>query len=314
MPSGWLRGRLAAAAAGALIGLSLACGTAPETPQLLCVEPLGSVRAEKPATFRLSRRVRCEPGLADLACGQDLLFVAQEQAEDAPGGIFVLDPWQLSTLGQAPRTGARLVTAAASAVFGLSAGGGLACCDVAEHGALVLAGTTAVGSATALAADETDLVLGWPEGRVSVHSLPLGPGAPPRAACCLGSAPVAALALCSGRTGRFLYAALDGLEELIVIEMDNPSGPAVLRRLDAPAAARLSASGELLLLTARGEDPGGLFLYDLLDPAAPRLDARIPLPGCVAAALLGRRLFALMPEQEGSGPNRALLAVWSRES
>ncbi|MBI4879830.1 MAG: hypothetical protein HY812_09260 [Planctomycetes bacterium] len=270
------------------------------------------MRAEKPACFRLSRRVRGESGLADLACGEDVLVVAQARGECAPGGIFLLDPWQLATLGQAPRADARLVAVAGATICGLSAGGELACFDAADRAAPVLGASLRAGAATALAVDEADLVLGWPEGGITVLSLPFEPAAAPRAALALGSAPVMALALGSGAAGRFLYAALDDGEELIVIDMDNPSGPAVVRRVAAPAAVHLAASGETLLLTARGAKPGGLYLFDLLDPAAPRLDARIPLQGCRAAALLGRRLFALTADEEGS--DQAMLRVWSRDS
>lgn len=271
---------------GALI-VPACAGSGP--PVRFAADPVGVVRPVEPLEFQRRRTISVDRPLLALDLREDLLALLQRQDGSVPGGIFLLDPATMTALGRlAVERPAGLGVAGGRAVV-LREDGSLVPVDLSDPTAPSPGETLEAGPASCLALRSDLLALGRPDGVVSFHRLDSGgrPELEAAALCALAGdarSAVSALAYGQGEAGRYLYATLRDRPELIIVDLENPSGPAVCGRLEVPAARALSTGEDHLLLLPAGNQ-AELLVLDLFDPAAPRADYRLPAIDLTGAAL-----------------------------
>jgi hypothetical protein len=250
------------------------------------------VRFETGDRYRRGRKVESDQPLRAIDCQETSLAVLQD------GGLFLLDPFELTLEAKVRVPPARDLARLSDRILLLTDTGelqsfALPAADPPETAAWP------VPHALCLAAGPRLLAIGFDDGRIALLRHPAAGTERLEfvSALELGKAAISALCFGEGAASRFLYAGLSGSEQLIVIDLENPSGPTVCNRIDAAEPRSLSGSSLDLWLTPRDDSVAGPLVYDLLVPSLPRLDAELPWRGALAAERLGERLFVLEDEQ-----------------
>ena len=275
-----------------------------DAPAQIFLRQTGTARFEQATPFRRFKIVTGGGAARGIAVGERGLCATFEETAEASGPegrLFLLDTASLTPLGQWPSETPLALAASGSHAFLLTTTEQLVTIDLDAPGPEGVGAKIPLKGAACLAASERLLAVGYQNGSVGLFrrafdssDSTLNDGQ--AASLQLGSSRVSAL--CFGRqdAAGYLYAGLDGDPRLLVIDLENPSGPVVCSRIDAVPARNLSADGQGLLLVPSDTADAGPLLFDLLAPSRPRLDASFDLRGVEQAHLHGNLLCVLQSD------------------